>query len=90
MPSCATIVKATVSGGLSETLTVWRGDLAGAGTIDAATTFEISGVVDASAPPTTELPHGRVSTRFEVILDRAWTQDSRAGRDVAMATTLEL
>ncbi len=84
------LVKATVSGGLSETLTVWRGDLAGAGTVDAATTFEISGVVDASAPPTTELPHGRVSTRFEVILDRAWTQDSHAGRDVAMATTLEL
>jgi hypothetical protein len=84
------LVKATVSGGLSETITVWRGDLAGAGTVESATTFEVSGVVDASAPPTTELPHGQASTRFEVILDRAWTQDSHAGRDVAMATTLEL
>ena len=47
-------------------------------------------MVDATAPPTTELPHGRASTRFEVILDRAWAQDAHAGRDVAMATTLEL
>jgi hypothetical protein len=84
------LVKATVSGGLSETITVWRADLVGAGTIETAATFDVAGVVDASAPPTTELAHGRASTRFEVILDRAWAPDARAGRDVAVATTLEL
>ncbi len=83
-------VKATVSGGLSETIVAWSGTLAGAGTIEGERVFDLAGTIDAAAPPTTELPHGRVSARFAVVLDRAWAPDTHAGRDVALASTLEL
>ena len=83
-------VEATVGGGLEETLTAWSAPIAGALTVGDGMAFDIAGVLEAGVPPTVELPHGRVSARFELILDRALRPDLRLGRDVAVATTLEL
>ena len=83
-------VEATVGGGLKETLTAWSTTIAGTTTIEDGQPFDIAGVLDAGVPPTVDLPHGRVSARFELILDRAFRPDLRLGRDVAVATTLEL
>lgn len=82
--------KATVSGGLDRTITGWSGILAGPGTLDGEHAFELSGTIDAAAPPTAELPHGRIAARFEVTLDRAWAMDPHLARDVALASTLEV
>ncbi len=84
------MAKATVSGGLEQTITGWQAALAGAGTIDGELTFPLAGTIDPSAPPTTELPHGRIWARFEVTFDRAWARDAHLVRDVAVATTLAL
>ncbi len=83
-------VKATVSGGLDETITAWDGQLAGPGDLEGEQVFELAGTVDPAAPPTAELPHGRVWATFEVILDRPWARDAHLVRDVALASTLEL
>ena len=83
-------VKATVGGGLDETQTAWNGTVAGAMTVTDGQAFEFAGVLAPDVPPTVELPHGRVSARFELILDRPHQPDLRIGRDVAVATTLEL
>lgn len=82
--------KATVSGGLDQTFTGWSGTLAGAGTIDGEHAFEVAGTLDPATPPTAELPHGRITARFEVTLDRAWSLDPHLTRAVAVATTLEV
>jgi len=84
------MAKATVGGGLDQTITGWQASLAGAGTIDGELTFRLAGTIDPAAPPTTELPHGKVWARFEVVLDRAWARDPNLVRDVAVATTLAL
>ncbi|HEY3334805.1 MAG TPA: hypothetical protein VGK16_06150 [Candidatus Limnocylindrales bacterium] len=83
-------VEATVGGGLKETLTAWSATVAGPSTITPGQAFDIEGVLGADVPPTVDLPHGRVSARFELILDRALRPDLRLGRDIAVATTLEL
>jgi hypothetical protein len=83
-------VKATVSGGLDETITAWEGVIAGPGTIAGELALDVSGVVNPAAPPTVELPHGRASATFEVTLDRAWSTDPHLVRDVTIASTLEL
>ena len=83
-------VEATVGGGLKETLTAWSATIAGAMEIDDGQAFDLQGVLDASVPPTVDLRHGRVSARFELILDRPLRPDLRLARDVAVATTLEL
>jgi hypothetical protein len=82
--------KATVGGGRQQTITGWSGLLAGSGSIQGEQGFDLAGSIDPDAPPTTELRHGRVSARFEVTLDRAWAPDTHLGRDVAIASTLEL
>ena len=83
-------VEATVGGGLKQTLTAWSTTIAGSTTVEDGQAFDIAGVLDAGVPPTVDLPHGRVSARFELILDRAFRPDLRLGRDIAVATTLEL
>lgn len=83
-------VEATVSGGLDDTVTAWSETIAGGMTVDDGRSFDFRGTLDAAVPPTVELPHGRVSARFELILDRPLRPDLRLGRDVAVATTLEL
>jgi hypothetical protein len=83
-------VEATVGGGLEGTRTAWSTTIAGPMTIADGQAIDIEGVLDAGVPPTVELPHGRVSARFELILDRALRPDLRLGRDIAVATTLEL
>jgi hypothetical protein len=82
--------KATVSGGLEQTITAWEGAIAGPGTLEGDHAYPVAGTVDPGAPPTTELPHGRVSVRFELTVDRPWALDAHLVRDVALATTLAL
>ena len=82
-------VEATVSNGLDETITAWTGsvpivELAGNRSIN------VQGVLDDRALPSIELPHGRASATFHVILATAWAADPHLIRDVAIATTLEL
>ncbi|TAJ99198.1 MAG: hypothetical protein EPO36_12975 [Chloroflexota bacterium] len=82
-------VEATVANGLDETITAWSGslpivELAG----DRA--ISLSGTLSSQALPTIELPHGRASATFHVILATAWAADPHLVRDVAIATTLEL
>jgi hypothetical protein len=82
-------VEATVANGLDETITAWSGslpivELAGDRSIS------LSGTLSSQALPTIELPHGRASATFHVILAQAWAADPHLVRDVAIATTLEL
>jgi hypothetical protein len=83
-------VEATVSSGESETITTWAGLLAPAGKVDGTATFAISGTVPARPLPSIELPHGRASATFHVILAKAWAADIHLVRDVAIATTGEI
>jgi hypothetical protein len=83
-------VEATVSQGESETITAWSGQLASTGTFDGAATIACKGVVPSQALPSIELPHGRATTTFHVILARAWAPDTHLVRDVAVATTREV
>jgi hypothetical protein len=82
-------VEATVANGLDETIMAWSGslpivELAGDRSIP------LSGALSPQALPTIELPHGRASATFHVILATAWASDPHLVRDVAIATTLEL
>jgi SpoOM protein len=83
-------VKATVSGGESEAVTVWAGQLAAGGDYAGAQAFPIEGRIDARPLPTSELPHGRARATFHVILARAWAVDAHLARDVTIATTREV
>jgi len=81
--------EATGPGGLDETITAWSVtlpivDLAGDRSIP------LSGTLSGQALPSIELPHGRASATFHVILAIAWAPDLHLVRDVAVATTLEL
>ena len=82
-------VEATVPGGLDETVTAWSAtlpivELAGDRSIP------LSGTLSPRALPSIELPHGRASATFHVILAIAWAPDLHLVRDAAVATTLEL
>ncbi|HEV2007019.1 MAG TPA: sporulation protein [Candidatus Limnocylindrales bacterium] len=83
-------VKATVSGGETETVTAWAGQLAPELELSGARGFDISGVLPARPLPSIELPHGRTDVTFHVILARAWATDTHLERDVAIATTAEI
>ena len=72
-------------------MTLWTGDLAPVGeTLGAARSFEIAGTIPARAVPSIELPHGRTTATFHVILDRPLAPDTHLVRDVAIATTAEI
>jgi hypothetical protein len=83
-------VEATVSSGESETILAWAGQLAPAGQVAGTASFAISGTVLARSLPSIELPHGRASATFHVILARAWATDTHLVRDVGIATTGEI
>jgi hypothetical protein len=86
-----TKVKATVSSGLSEEITLWHGRLAGEGEFGgpaAASAFD--GVLEPRWLPTVRLPHGRSDAQFHVILARAFARDTHLVRDVAICSTTEL
>lgn len=82
-------VEATVSNGLDETITAWSGSLP---IVELAgdRSLSLSGTLSPQALPSIELPHGRASATFHVILAQAWATDPHLVRDVAIATTLEL
>ena len=84
-------VKATVSSGLEEEITLWTGRVAGQGEFggsDTATAFE--GDLPARWLPTILLPHGRADAQFHVILAKAWAPDTHLVRDIAICSTTEL
>jgi len=83
-------VKATVSGGESEVVTVWAGQLSGGGDYGGTQAFPIEGRIGTRPLPTSELPHGRARATFDVILARAWAVDTHLARDVTIATTREV
>jgi hypothetical protein len=89
------LVEATVSQGERETITAWAAALSSAGesgTEELAGTriFEVSGSLPGTPLPSIELPHGRASATFHVILDRPFAPDTHLTRDVAIATTAEI
>jgi hypothetical protein len=84
-------VRATVSGGREEELTVWVGRLAGPGRFGGPSqelTFRAD--IPATYLPTIELPHGRTDATFHVILARAFARDPHLVRDVAICSTTEI
>jgi SpoOM protein len=82
--------QATVSGGLEETIVPWSARVMGPGEVSGEHEFVLDGEIDDRLLPTIELPHGRASTAFHVIVARAWARDPHLVRDVSMATTAEL
>jgi hypothetical protein len=88
-------VEATVSSGENETLTLWTGDLlpqvvAGKQDVGGSRSLAVAGALPATPVPSIELPHGRTSATFHVILDRPFAPDTHLVRDIAIATTAEI
>ena len=84
-------VKATVSSGLDEELTLWAGQLVGPGPFGGTSqVIAFQGTIPATHLPTIELPHGRTDATFHVILARAWARDPHLVRDIAVCSTTEI
>jgi hypothetical protein len=83
-------VEASVSEGEKQDVTIWAGTLAPAGEVGGDLAFEVTGRLPATPLPSSELPHGRASATFHVILSVAWSPDTHLFRDVAIATTREV
>lgn len=84
-------VKATVSSGLSEEITLWTGRVAAEGEFGgAAKAMPFHGLLAAPCLPTIRLPHGRSDATFHVILAKAWARDTHLVRDIAICSTTEL
>lgn len=84
-------VKATVSSGLEEEITLWTGRVAGEGEFgggERAMAFD--GTLAPRWLPTIRLPHGRADAQFHVILAKALARDTHLVRDVAICSTTEL
>ncbi len=85
------LVKATVGGGRKETITLWAGQLAGAGEFGGGgQAFPFAADLPASWLPTIETPHGRADAQFHVIIATAWARDPHLVRDVAICSTTEI
>lgn len=83
--------RSTVSGGRSETITLWAGQLFGPGTFGGeARTDEFSAIVPDRPVPTIETEHGRSDAAFHVIIAVPWARDPHLVRDVAICSTAEL
>jgi len=82
-------VEATVPNGLEETITAWAGSVPIV-ELGGERTIPLAGTLSPQALPSIELPHGRASATFHVILATAMAPDPHLVRDVAIATTLEL
>lgn len=84
-------VRATVSSGLEEEVTLWTGRVAGEGEFGGAEqAMAFDGALPARWLPTVRLPHGRADARFHVILARPWAPDTHLVRDVAICSTAEV
>lgn len=86
-----TTVKATVSGGRAETITLWAGRLAEAGEFGSdGRTYAFEGALDDRDLPTIRTPHGRADAAFHVVVATAMARDPHLVRDVAICSTMEL
>jgi hypothetical protein len=83
-------VEATVSSGKEETVTPWSAILVPALEFQGERTLHFEAQLDDTPLPTIELPHGKSSAQFHLILATAWARDPHLVRDVTIATTLEL
>lgn len=84
-------VKATVSSGCEEEITLWTGHVAGEGEFGGAEqAIAFEGTLPALHLPTVELPHGRADASFHVILARAFAPDTHLVRDVTICSTTVL
>jgi hypothetical protein len=83
-------VEATVSSGRDETITPWTAVLVPALEFHGERRLQFAGTLADTPLPTIELPHGRASAAFHLILATAWARDPHLVRDVTIATTLEL
>ena len=83
-------VEATVSSGKDETITPWAAILVPALDVQGERVIQFEGSLADTPLPTIELPHGKASAAFHLILATAWARDPHLVRDVTIATTLEL
>jgi Arrestin (or S-antigen), N-terminal domain len=83
-------VEATVSSGKKETITPWTAVLVPALEFQGERRLQFEGTLVDTPLPTIELPHGKASGQFNLILATAWARDPHLVRDVTIATTLEL
>ncbi|HEY8847578.1 MAG TPA: hypothetical protein VIM24_13005 [Candidatus Limnocylindrales bacterium] len=83
-------VEATVSSGKDETITPWATILVPALDVQGERVIQFEGSLADTPLPTIELPHGKASAAFHLILATAWARDPHLVRDVTIATTLEL
>jgi hypothetical protein len=83
-------VEATVSSGKDETITPWAAILVPALEVQGERVIQFEGKLADTPLPTIELPHGKASAAFHLILATAWARDPHLVRDVTIATTLEL
>ena len=84
-------VKATVSGGQHEEITMWAGRLVGPGAFGGASqVIPFRGDIVSLFLPTIELPHGRADAAFHVILARSMARDPHLVRDVTICSTTEI
>ena len=80
----------TVSSGKAETITPWEAILVPALDVQGERVIQFEGSLADTPLPTIELPHGKASAAFHLILATAWARDPHLVRDVTIATTLEL
>ncbi|HZC32754.1 MAG TPA: hypothetical protein VE640_05665 [Candidatus Bathyarchaeia archaeon] len=83
-------VEATVSSGKDQTITAWAAILVPALEVKGERVIQFEGTLADTPLPTIELPHGKASAAFHLILATAWARDPHLVRDVTIATTLEL
>ncbi|HEX5825760.1 MAG TPA: hypothetical protein VFY18_14975 [Candidatus Limnocylindrales bacterium] len=83
-------VEATVSSGKEQTITPWAAVLVPALDFQGERRLQFAGDLADQPLPTIELPHGKASAAFHLILATAWARDPHLVRDVTIATTLEL
>jgi hypothetical protein len=83
-------VEATVSQGEQQDLVAWQGTLAPSGELSGDVAFDVAGALPDQPLPSIELPHGRTSATFHVVLAVAWSPDTHLVRDVAIASTAEI
>jgi hypothetical protein len=83
-------VEATVASGMDETITAWGAVLVPEAEVEGERTIQFEGTLADQPLPTIELPHGKASAQFHLILATAWARDPHLVRDVTIATTLEL
>jgi hypothetical protein len=85
------VARSTVSGGRSETITLWGGQLFGPGSFGGeARTAAFESTLPDVALPTVETEHGRSDAAFHVIVALPRARDPHLVRDVAICSTREV